>query len=135
MKLCSKCDLTKELEEFPPRKDSKDGRHSYCRKCMRKIMNEAYAENPEIFKKRVLTQKQKLRSLVKEIKSKSKCHFCPENTMICLDFHHLDPTNKKSSIAALVNAKNEEALKEEIKKCILLCANCHRKFHVGLIKF
>src|SRR5687767_6421420 len=35
MKTCTKCGETKALEEFPPRKRSKDGRDGWCRACHR----------------------------------------------------------------------------------------------------
>jgi predicted HNH restriction endonuclease len=46
-----------------------------------------------------------------------------------LEFDHLSPDDKASSISALlplIREKNEKRMWEEIKKCRLLCANCHR---------
>jgi hypothetical protein len=43
------------------------------------------------------------------------------------DFHHLE--NKKDDIASMFNYSSEEKIAEEVKKCILLCANCHRITH------
>ena len=42
------------------------------------------------------------------------------------DFHHLDPKEKDFNIA--LNLNYEECL-EELKKCILICSNCHRELH------
>lgn len=45
-----------------------------------------------------------------------------------LDFHHLD--DKKYNISRIVRAGvSKEVLDKEIKKCIILCANCHRVEH------
>lgn len=44
-----------------------------------------------------------------------------------LEFHHLDPAEKDFTISN-DHFKLEEAIKES-KKCILLCANCHRELH------
>lgn len=57
-----------------------------------------------------------------------KCKVCGYNKSIAaFDFHHLDPETKekdnKFSDMTLANAR------EEIKKCILVCANCHREIH------
>lgn len=52
------------------------------------------------------------------------CNFLP----ICAyDFHH-NTGAKENNISELLNIKNkmDDELKEELKKCILLCANCHR---------
>ena len=65
-----------------------------------------------------------------------KCNSC--NTYdhpSCLDFHHLGEDEKKDSIAKLVGGGYKwEKIEEEMKKCILLCASCHRKIHRGLIE-
>lgn len=47
-----------------------------------------------------------------------------------LEFHHLDKSQKDFSLSELVRRKASPIkLLEEIKKCVLLCANCHRKAH------
>ena len=49
-----------------------------------------------------------------------------------LDFHHINPATKVERIAKMVsnhyNADSKE-IQEEIEKCVVLCANCHREFH------
>ena len=64
-----------------------------------------------------------------------KCCICGYNKYDgALDFHHVDPEKKEFAIAQrLINISWEKVVKE-IDKCILLCANCHREFHAGLIK-
>lgn len=42
------------------------------------------------------------------------------------DFHHLNPKEKDFNIA--LNLNYEDCL-EELKKCILVCSNCHRELH------
>lgn len=44
------------------------------------------------------------------------------------DFHHLDPTIKEGHIKDFIKLGVEKA-KEELEKCVLLCANCHRIRH------
>lgn len=45
------------------------------------------------------------------------------------DFHHLNPKEKEIEIS---NITNNKVRLEEIKKCIMLCANCHRTIHARL---
>lgn len=45
------------------------------------------------------------------------------------DFHHVDPSTKDYDIFKSVKAF--EVIKPELDKCILLCANCHRKEHAN----
>lgn len=43
------------------------------------------------------------------------------------DFHHIDPNKKDFQIGN--NNRKFERIKKELDKCILLCANCHRRRH------
>lgn len=49
-----------------------------------------------------------------------------------LDFHHINPTEKDFSFGKMrANPKAINAIMTELRKCILLCANCHREVHEG----
>lgn len=50
MKTCTKCKIPKELEEFPPRKVSKDGKHTHCRSCINKYSKSYKEANKEYTK-------------------------------------------------------------------------------------
>lgn len=63
---------------------------------------------------------------------KTKCIICGENEPVCLDFHHKNPAEKDFTIGKN-RSKGKENLLKEIKKCVCLCANCHRKVHAGII--
>lgn len=67
-------------------------------------------------------------------KNGQRCANCPENDIRCLDFHHVDPSNKKYNIGHDSNLSLVTMVKE-IEKCILLCANCHRKEEYWKHKF
>lgn len=62
-------------------------------------------------------------------KSVLKCERCNESFWFCLDFHHNELGGKEYPVNILVNRRRKDLLLEEIKKCIVLCANCHRKEH------
>lgn len=60
-----------------------------------------------------------------------KCIKCGYNKCVrALDFHHIDPKEKDFSISQKWNTIIK--CLEEIKKCILLCSNCHRELHYGI---
>jgi hypothetical protein len=65
------------------------------------------------------------RDYVYEDKITQGCSRCPERRPSCLQYHHIDPLTKKSGIGRLVQGARIERVIEEMKKCILLCANCH----------
>lgn len=54
----------------------------------------------------------------------------------CYDFHHLDPSKKDFTISECNTngAKSWLLLREEIKKCAILCSNCHRLYHNGYVE-
>jgi 5-methylcytosine-specific restriction endonuclease McrA len=55
--------------------------------------------------------------------------------MLCLEFHHRNPKTKKMSVSAIFHSGlSVNALKTEIKKCDVLCANCHKKEHASKIR-
>lgn len=47
--------------------------------------------------------------------------------MAALHFHHLD--GKDSAVSKFTGAYQSKKAWEEIKKCVLLCANCHAEIH------
>ena len=50
-----------------------------------------------------------------------------------MDFHHRDPDTKSFSVASMVGrgSASIDLIQEEIDKCDLICANCHRERHHG----
>ena len=58
-----------------------------------------------------------------------KCNNCGYNKCLAaLDFHHAK-NNKEGNIHDFIKNESREKLLKEAKKCILLCANCHRELH------
>jgi DNA-binding CsgD family transcriptional regulator len=59
-----------------------------------------------------------------------KCSKCGYNKcMQAIDFHHVDPSKKEGLINNILRTSSFKKAEEEAKKCILLCANCHREHH------
>ena len=57
------------------------------------------------------------------------CDFCGYGkSQWALEFHHKDPNEKDLNFKSIRYWGLEKA-KEELDKCILLCANCHREEH------
>ena len=60
----------------------------------------------------------------------SKCQICGYDKHIgALEFHHLEPSSKEFGIGAKGYTRSWDKVKNELDKCILLCANCHRELH------
>jgi len=63
-------------------------------------------------------------------KSTLYCMDCGENHPACLHFHHRKDEDKKFTIASVVSRANSlRQIINEIKKCDVLCANCHAIRH------
>lgn len=62
----------------------------------------------------------------------NKCYCCGNQYPYSVyDFHHLDPAQKDFGIGDKTSTVKWDKVKEEIDKCILVCANCHRQIHSG----
>ncbi len=64
-----------------------------------------------------------------------KCRVCGYDRYAgALDFHHLDEKTKKFDLSTKGLTRSWVKTKAEIDKCILVCANCHREIHAGLVQ-
>jgi hypothetical protein len=74
--------------------------------------------------------KAELRAEVAEIKEANPCMDCGEKYPACvMDFDHRDPSLKKDRnhrVSELAARGARKKVFEEIEKCDLVCANCHR---------
>lgn len=100
----------------------------------KKAQHESYLKNKEDYGKRkyslTISRRGEIKEWLQEYKSTLKCEKCPENHPATLDFHHVNSEEKKNKVSALVvEGYSIKTIKEEIDKCIVLCANCHRKLH------
>lgn len=81
----------------------------------------------------VCDRRRKLKQMAVEYKG-NKCVFCGYNRCIgALEFHHINPEEKDFSIASSGTTKSWARIKEELDKCICVCANCHREIHNNII--
>ena len=65
-----------------------------------------------------------------ELKKTLQCERCGESHPACIEFHHRDAAEKVQCVSEMVCAALAEArILEEIKKCQVLCSNCHQKLH------
>ncbi len=79
---------------------------------------------------------QKRRKNVREMAIKykgAKCSKCGYNKCSeALEFHHVNSNGKDFGISDKGYTRSWDKIKEELDKCILLCANCHREIHCEL---
>lgn len=102
-------------------------------KCSKSLIS--YYLNPQGKSKNLLRQQKNRLHKRKNLKDLAggKCSKCSYNKCYAaLQFHHKKPSEKKFDITDAVWNRikvTEKELQEEIKKCVLLCANCHAELH------
>lgn len=137
MKRCSICKSMKEFSEFNKHSGKSDGFQSACRACNKERSRAYYKRNKKKHRKDISTRRKSRqvenRQFVLQVKDLNPCNICGETAHCCLDFHHLG--NKDASVSAAVHRGwSRERMQVEILKCSVLCANCHRKVHEGLLE-
>jgi len=55
-----------------------------------------------------------------------------ERCIVNLVFHHVEPSQKSFPMSMAVG-RSIAAFREEAKKCVLVCANCHGEIEAGII--
>ena len=75
-------------------------------------------------------RRQRTREFLQAQKVGKACRNCGNTDFRVLDFHHLDPTIKEGGLSHAVSSNwSKQRIAQEIAKCELLCANCHRILH------
>jgi predicted HNH restriction endonuclease len=120
IKKCKQCGLEatneEELRAFTLNKGCTYGREHRCRKCANKNKVDRARNN-------------KVEAIIDKGGRCSNCNmFYNGKNGAAFQFHHLDKNTKESDIARLIG-RSYKKLKEELEKCILVCANCHSIIH------
>lgn len=93
-----------------------------------------YADRREYLIQAVAKRRKKIRDMAIDFLG-GKCMYCGYNRCsAALDFHHLDERKKKFGLSQDGLTRSWEKTKQELQKCILVCANCHREIHAGILQ-
>lgn len=97
----------------------------------KKTQQEWHQRNVEHMRNKQNEQRDKIKKWLREdILGDKSCIKCGENHIGCLDFHHRDPSQKELEVTKMAHKKyGKDRILQEISKCDILCANCHRKLH------
>lgn len=123
---CKKCDEEQSIDRFPSSgyttKAGKLLRRHTCYQCY--------------YKHNTSQQTQRTREWFEEYKKQLKCNRCTESDFRCLDFHHIDPSQKSFDVSYKASRGcGKELILSEIAKCEVVCSNCHRKLTYDDRKF
>ncbi len=130
MKTCPGCNTSKPDNAFGKHKRRPDGLQTVCKVCKKTMDANYYASNREAQLARNRENLRRRRDEVVAYKQSKGCLYCPENDPCCLDFHHTDD-NKEFSLGGALSKVSHSTFWNEVAKCVVICANCHRKLHAG----
>ena len=132
MKRCSKCKKEKEVEDFNFKFKSIGQRQLQCRECTRLLIKNHYNNNRQYY----LIKSQKRNKLLRleyhkyllEYLLSHPCIDCGEKDVTVLEFDHKGKIPKIKAVSQLVRQQvSLVKIKEEVDKCEVRCANCHRR--------
>ena len=126
MKICGRCKVEKDESEF--NKKGK-GLQPNCKDCNRAYGKEHYQKNKEYYAIKGKKFRIETYEWYRNILSQCECFECGENHPATFDWHHEFPEDKIDCISHMINGKARATIIVEMNKCIILCANCHRKLH------
>lgn len=131
MRVCAICRLEKDLSSYGYKSRKRGTFSSYCRECNRGYQRKHYKENRADYRdkhnKRRVRVMGEYRLLIKEYLDKHPCVDCGEKDHLVLEFDHIRG-QKRAEVSTLVHdTLSWEKISEEISKCEVRCANCHKR--------
>jgi hypothetical protein len=129
MKYCPQCKKNKELNDFSNNKRNQDGKQRTCKVCMAEHQSKHYNKNKEKYFEREKEYIKTKQNRINILKSECGCKKCGDKRYYVLNFHHINPNEKEFNIGDYLKRVSWETVENEIKKCIVLCSNCHNEFH------
>lgn len=133
MKRCSRCHALKIESEFYKASIRRDGLQSACKACANKSVDSSRKKDLDRYRQVQSNRQKTNQRLIRSWKETQGCLACGENFYACLELHHLDPAEKEAQPSELASVSFKSFLKEA-SKCVVLCANCHRKVHAGIFR-
>lgn len=129
MRSCSRCKKEKLLDEFNFKNKKKGQRQYHCKDCSRLYIRSHYERNKTYYllkaHKRNARIRKEIKAFIWNYLGNNPCVDCGEDDIIVLEFDHIK--DKAFTISSIGRNKTLLEVKEEIKKCVVRCANCHRR--------
>ena len=129
LRRCGRCGQLKPLEQFAWRRKVKGQRDNYCRPCRADYKHAHYADNRDRYianagerKKRVALERA---AHLLAFFVLHPCSDCGEADPLVLEFDHLG--DKLFNVSAGIRDRSWPSALDEIDKCEVVCANCHRR--------
>jgi hypothetical protein len=129
MLTCNTCGRSGLSEsDFGFRNKQKQKRHSYCRECQNVRTRAHYRANREKYFAKNRAQLARLNAMLNDLK-RQPCADCGQTFHPCvMDYDHRPGSQKLGEVSRMARTRKVGLARtlEEIAKCDLVCANCHR---------
>ena len=129
MRKCSRCKQIKTIEEFNFKEKTKGIRQYQCKSCSRLYVKQHYENNKAYYLSKARKRNNKIREEIKRhtwnyLKT-HPCVDCGEKDPVVLEFDHI--SDKIINVSNMYRNFTLERVVQEIAKCQVRCANCHRR--------
>lgn len=129
LRRCGRCGEDKPVTEFAWRRKPQGQRDNMCRRCRAAYKREHYEANKQRYIAQAAVQKQRAllerTALLIEFFATHPCSNCGESDPVVLEFDHL--RDKAFNISQVFRDRSWQTILDEIEKCEVVCANCHRR--------
>lgn len=111
--------LAKRNAEYQAKKDKPE---------VKQKRKESYKKN----KSKIYKRRQEKIDFINNFKSNKGCILCGWNKFSeGLDLHHI--RDKEFGLAQSINGRSLQKIREELNKCVVVCATCHRGIHAEIL--
>ena len=129
LKRCGHCRAVLPVEAFNWRYRARGRRDNLCRACRAAYHRGHYLANKQRYvdqaRDRKQREAQRRTEYLIEFFADHPCRDCGETDPVVLEFDHL--SDKRFDIGQALPYRNWESILAEIRKCEVVCANCHRR--------
>lgn len=127
MKICSGCNESKEDSEYSYRDKAKGERIRQCKSCISVLTKRHYNTHKPIYKETFGRTRARKQLEIQKLKEASPCKDCNQfYPYYVMDYDHRNGTQKIGNVSHLIRMSSGQLVHDEIQKCDLVCANCHR---------
>lgn len=130
MKECSKCGRVWPLSEYLFRSVERGTYRHVCRECRKAYHDAYYQDNSDRYKahrrKNQRRYRAENRARMLEYLSDKECIDCGESDPVVLELDHVRGT-KDFDVARMLSGNGWDRILQELAKCDVRCANCHRR--------
>lgn len=131
IKTCIVCKVPKPIAMFNKNKNNSDGHSNFCRECGKAYNKTYYTNNKRKShdNRNAIRKKQRVicKKLVLSHLREHGCIDCGERDPIVLEFDHVRGTKTNNICHMIAQGRSVVALMDEINKCEVRCANCHKR--------